>query len=208
MGKYVGPVCRMCRREGMKLFLKGERCLSKKCAVERRAYPPGMAGQMRGKMKEYGLQLREKQKVKRIYGVLERQFRGYFEKAERIRGVTGENLLRLLETRLDSVLVKLGFASSPSQARQMARHGHFMVNGRKVDIPSFRVKKGDQITVCAGSDKLIVIASNLEKKSDSQVPDWLSLDRAALRGVVSDMPSRDSVQLPIQEQLIVELYSK
>jgi len=192
----------------MKLFLKGERCLSRKCAVERRSYPPGMAGQKRVKLKEYGIQLREKQKVKRVYGVLEKQFRGYFKAADRAKGVTGEKLLSLLETRLDNVVYKLGFTGSRPQARQLIKHNHFRVNGRKVNIPSYQIKKGDVIEVREKSKKLDVIVASLEKVSDKQTPDWLTLDRAAMKGVAQDAPAREHIQIPIQEQLIVELYSK
>ncbi|MGK7345915.1 MAG: 30S ribosomal protein S4 [Candidatus Nitrospinota bacterium M3_3B_026] len=208
MARYNGSVCRLCRREGMKLFLKGERCLSKKCSIERRSYPPGEAGQRRIKLKEYGMQLREKQKVKRVYGVLEKQFRGYFHRADRSKGVTGETLLQLLEERLDNAVLKLGFASSRPQARQLIRHNHFMVNGRKVNIPSYRVKKGDVIEVREKSRKIDAIRESVENISDKQIPEWLTLDRDAMRGVVQDEPSRESIQMPIQEQLIVELYSK
>lgn len=208
MARYSGPVCRQCRREGMKLFLKGDRCLSKKCSIERRSYPPGQSGQRRMKIKEYGIQLREKQKVKRVYGVFEKQFRGYFKKADRIKGITGENLLSLLETRLDNVVRKLGFAASLPQARQFIRHNHFLVNGRKVNIPSYRVKKGDLIEVREKSRKLEAIVSALDHMSDSQRPEWLQLDREAMRGVVQETPRREQIQIPIQEQLIVELYSK
>lgn len=208
MARYSGPVCRQCRREGVKLFLKGERCLSRKCALERRSYPPGEAGQKRIKLKEYGIQLREKQKVKRIYSVLEKQFRGYFKKADRAKGITGESLLFLLEGRLDNVVYKLGFTQSRSQARQLVRHNHFRVNGRKVNIPSFQVKKGDVIEVRDKSKKLDAIKLSIESVSDSQIPEWLSLDKEAMKGLVQETPTRESIQIPIQEQLIVELYSK
>ena len=198
----------MCRREGMKLFLKGERCLSKKCSVDRRSYPPGMAGQRRVKMKEYGLQLREKQKVRRIYGVLERQFRNYFHFADRQKGITGHNLLAALELRLDSVVYRLGFAPSRAMARQMVRHDHFTVNGRKVNIPSYRVRAGDTVAVAESKKKALYITSALERLADNQIPDWLRLDRNTLAGEVAQVPPRESVQLPIEEQLIVELYSK
>ncbi|MBI5814628.1 MAG: 30S ribosomal protein S4 [Nitrospinae bacterium] len=208
MARYTGSSCRLCRREGTKLFLKGERCISKKCALERRNYPPGHAGQMRSKMKEYGVQLREKQKVRRIYGVLERQFRGYFAKADRAKGVTGENLLRLLETRLDSVLAKGGFAAGIAQARQLIRHGHYLVNGKKVDIPSFRVKKGDVVEVREKSRNVAAIIGAMEAAGEGRAPEWLGMDRAAMKLSVLDLPAREHVTLPIQEQLIVELYSK
>ncbi len=208
MARYNGPVCRLCRREGAKLFLKGDRCLSKKCSIEKRSYPPGMAGQRRVKMKEYGIQLREKQKVRRIYGVLEKQFRGYFHIADNMKGVTGENLLFLLESRLDSVIYNLGFAKSRALARQMIRHNHFSVNGRKVNIPSFQARQGDVVEIRPKSKKSLFVIDALEAKSDDQIPDWLELDRGAMRGTVAQSPTRDAVTMPIQEQLIVELYSK
>lgn len=209
MARYCGPVCRQCRREGAKLFLKGERCLSKKCSIERRAYPPGHSGQRRfAKMKEYGIQLREKQKVKRIYSVMEKQFRNYFRVADRLKGVTGENLLLILETRLDNVVYKLGFTSSRAQARQLIRHNHFSVNGKKVNIPSFRVRQGDVVMVKEKSRKSPFIIDSIESKSDDQIPEWLTLDRGAMSGSVAQLPMRESIQTPINEQLIVELYSK
>ena len=208
MARYYGPSCRLCRREGMKLFLKGERCLSKKCAMERRPYAPGMAGQRRAKVKEYGQQLREKQKVRRIYGVLERQFRGYFKIADKTKGVTGENLLKLLETRLDNVVYTLGFAPSRAMARQLVRHNHFTVNGARVNIPSYRVRKGDSVAVKEGKKKAEYMLASLKSRGDSQIPDWLTLDREGMAGHVADMPRRDSIQTQIEEQLIVELYSK
>ena len=208
MARYNGPVCRLCRREGAKLFLKGDRCLSKKCSIEKRSYPPGMAGQRRVKMKEYGIQLREKQKVRRIYGVLEKQFRGYFHIADNMKGVTGENLLGLLESRFDSVVYNLGFAKSRALARQMIRHNHFNINGRKVNIPSYQAKQGDVVEIRPKSKKSPFVIDSLEAKSDNQIPDWLQLDRGAMRGTVVHAPTRDSVTMSIQEQLIVELYSK
>ncbi len=208
MARYTGSVCRLCRREGTKLFLKGERCLSKKCAIERRAYAPGQHGQARVKVKEYGTQLREKQKVKRIYGVLEKQFRIYFAKADRKKGVTGENLLTTLETRLDSVVLSGGLATSRAQARQLIRHNHIAVNGRRVNIPSFIVKKGDEIQVREKSRKADVFAIAVDRAAEGQIADWLSLDKGDLKVVVQDLPTREHVRLPIQEQLIVELYSK
>jgi len=208
LARYTASSCRLCRREGLKLFLKGDRCLSKKCAFDKRPYAPGHAGQRRTKPKEYGQQLREKQKVKRLYGVLEKQFRGYFHIADRIKGVTGENLLTILETRLDNVVHRLGFAPSRAMARQIVRHNHFTVNGRKVNIPSYRVRKGDVIAVVEKKKKAQYILDSLSGRSDSQLPDWLSVDRSALSGVVSDLPRRESIQTPIEEQLIVELYSK
>jgi small subunit ribosomal protein S4 len=208
LARYSGSVCRLCRREGMKLFLKGERCYSEKCAITRRNYAPGQHGQRRPKPSEYGLQLREKQKVKRIYGVLERQFRSYFAQAERRKGVTGEILLLLLELRLDSVVNRLGFASSRAQARQLISHGHFLVNNRKVDIPSYLVKIGDVIQVRERSRMLEPIRVALETVEQRGGPTWLELDKGEFKGIVHQLPSRDQITLPIQEQLIVELYSK
>ncbi len=208
MARYRESVCRLCRREGVKLFLKGERCLSKKCAMERRNYPPGQAGQARKKVKEYGIQLREKQKVKRLYGTFEKQFRGYFARADRMKGITGENLLLLLESRFDNVVLKLGFAASLAQARQLVRHKHFLVNGRKVNVPSYRIKKGDTIEVVEPSRKSEAITVAMAHVSDSQIPEWLSIDRKAMKGIAHGTPERAHIQHPIQEQLIVELYSK
>lgn len=208
MARYTDSVCRLCRREGMKLFLKGERCYSEKCAITRRNYAPGQHGQRRPKPSEYGVQLREKQKVKRIYGVLERQFRGYFARADQRKGVTGENLLLLLEQRLDSVVYRLGFASSRAQARQLVSHGHFAVNHRKVDIPSYIVKSGDVIQVRARSRTLEPIRMALETVEQRGIPTWLELDKGEFKGIVHQLPSRDQLTIPIQEQLIVELYSK
>ncbi len=192
----------------MKLFLKGERCYTEKCAVARRNYAPGQHGQRRPKPSEYGLQLREKQKVKRIYGLLERQFRTYFSKAERRKGVTGETLLLLLEQRLDSVVYRLGFASSRAQARQLVHHGHFLVNNRKVDIPSYLVNLGDVIQIRERSRELEPIKTSLETVEQRGIPVWLELVRGEFKGIVHQLPSRDQITLPIQEQLIVELYSK
>ena len=206
MARDTGPQCKQCRREGMKLFLKGERCLTDKCGVERRAYPPGDHGRGRMKQSEYRLQLREKQKARRFYGVLEGQFRTYYDKASRQPGVTGENLLRLLETRLDNVLVRLGFAASRRQARQLVRHGHWSVNGRRVDIPSYHVRPGDVIAVKAGTGAETVIRDATELISS--VPAWLEADHDALTAKVLRLPDRDEIVTPVQEQLIVELYSK
>jgi small subunit ribosomal protein S4 len=209
MARYIGPVCRLCRREGMKLFLKGERCYSEKCAIEKRNFPPGQHGKTRkSKMQGYGIQLREKQKVKRIYGVLEDQFRGYFEQAERTRGVTGVTLLQLLERRLDNVAYRAGFATSRPAARQLVRHGHFTVNGRKVDIPSFSVKPGDLIAVRQSSKQAPAIVHALEEVKGRGVPEWLQYDPAALTAKIGSIPTREQINLPVQEQLIVELYSK
>jgi small subunit ribosomal protein S4 len=209
MARYTGPVCRLCRREGMKLFLKGERCYTEKCAIEKRNMPPGQHGKLRkAKIVGYGLQLREKQKVKRIYGVLENQFRRYFEMADRTRGITGETLLQLLERRLDNVLYRLGLATSRAQARQLARHGHFTVNGRKVDIPSYSVKAGDIVGVRTGSAENPAIQHALEEVKGRGVPEWLSFDPATMTGRIASLPTREQINLPVQEQLIVELYSK
>ena len=209
MARYTGPVCRLCRRERMKLFLKGDRCFKEKCAIERRGYPPGQHGQRRGRRTVgYGLQLREKQKVKRIYGVLERQFRLYFQQADRRKGITGENLLQMLERRLDNVVFRLGFAPSRSAGRQLVRHRHFKVNGRTVDIPSYVVKAGDEITVREKSRELLVVASSLEARKGQGVPDWMELNTERLAGRVLHIPTRASIPVPINEQLIVELYSK
>ena len=206
MARDTSPQCKQCRREGMKLFLKGERCLTDKCGVERRAYPPGDHGRGRMKQSEYRLQLREKQKARRFYGVLEGQFRTYYDKASRQPGVTGENLLRLLETRLDNVMVRLGFAASRRQARQLVRHGHWSVNGRRVDIPSYHVRPGDVIAVKAGTGAETVIRDATELVSS--VPAWLEADHDSLTAKVLRLPDRDEIVTPVQEQLIVELYSK
>lgn len=192
----------------MKLFLKGERCLTSKCALERRAYPPGQHGQGRTKRSDYGLQLREKQKVRRMYGVLEKQFRLYYQRAARMRGVTGENLLQLLERRLDNAVYRLGMATSRKDARQLVSHGHLLINGRRVDIPSIQVKEGDVIEVRERSKKLTRIEGSLELKAAGEMPAWLELDRSAMKATVKALPTRDDIQLPIQESLIVELYSK
>ncbi|CAN5775483.1 30S ribosomal protein S4 [soil metagenome] len=209
MARYIGPVCRLCRREGMKLFLKGERCYTEKCAIERRNLPPGQHGKLRkAKLVGYGLQLREKQKVKRIYGVLENQFRRYFEVADRTRGITGETLLQLLERRLDNVVYRLGLGTSRAQARQLVLHGHFLINGRKVDVPSYQVKAGDVLTVRASSAQTAAIQHALEEVKGRGVPEWLSFDPAQMTGRVASLPTRAQINLPVQEQLIVELYSK
>jgi small subunit ribosomal protein S4 len=206
MARDTSPQCKQCRREGQKLFLKGERCLTDKCGVERRAYPPGDHGRGRMKQSEYRLQLREKQKARRFYGVLEGQFRTYYDKASRQPGVTGENLLRLLETRLDNVLVRLGFAASRRQARQLVRHGHWSVNGRRVDIPSYQVRPGEVLAFKAGSGAETVVRDSTELISS--VPAWLEADHDSLTAKVLRLPDRDEIVTPVQEQLIVELYSK
>ena len=208
MARYHEPVCRLCRREGMKLFLKGERCFKEKCAVERRSYAPGQHGKRRNKLQPYGMQLREKQKVRRVYGVLEAQFRRYFAEAVRQRGVTGDNLLRLLELRLDNVVYSLGFASSRNQARQLVRHGHVQVNGRTTNIPSFQVKPGLEITLKEGIRSNTMVNEALDTAQGRGVPPWLELDSEGYRGKVLSVPSREDIRLPIQEQLIVELYSR
>jgi len=209
MARYIGPVCRLCRREGMKLFLKGERCYTEKCAIEKRNFPPGQHGKTRrAKLAGYGLQLREKQKVKRIYGVLEDQFRGYFETADRTKGITGEVLLQLLERRLDNVVYRLGLSTSRPQARQLVRHGHFLVNGKKVDIPSYSVRQGDVISVLTRSQKNTTIEHAIEEVKGRGIPGWLSFDSASITGRIVSMPTREQINLPVQEQLIVELYSK
>ena len=206
MARYTGPSCKLCRREGMKLFLKGERCLTEKCAIERRSYPPGEHGRGRIKQSQYLLQLREKQKARRYYGLLERQFRNYYEKAARGSGVSGENLLRLLETRLDNVIYRLGFAASRSQARQLVRHGHFQVNGRRVNIPSFKVKPNDIVMLKTGSpaEQVVRDATDLT----ASVAPWLQADHDGLTGKILKLPDREDIDTPVQESLIVELYSK
>jgi small subunit ribosomal protein S4 len=198
----------MCRREGMKLFLKGERCFTDKCAIERRNYPPGQHGQGRHKFSEYSVQLREKQKVKRIYGVFERQFRRYFSLAERAKGVTGEALLTTLERRLDNIVYRMSFANSRAEARQLVRHGHFSVNGRKVTIPSYLVNVGDKVTVRERSQKVTRIVEALELSQRRGVPDWLEVNREGFAGTVKALPQRADLTMPINERLIVELYSK
>jgi len=209
MARYIGPVCRLCRREGMKLFLKGERCYTEKCAIEKRNIPPGQQGRgRRAKMAGYGIQLREKQKVKRTYGVLENQFRRYFEAADRQKGVTGELLLQSLERRLDNVVYRLGFATSRSQARQLVRHGHFTVNGRKVDIPSCALRQGDAVAIKPSSGQNSTIAHAMEEVKGRGIPEWLSFDPGSTSGRVTQLPTREQIALPVQEQLIVELYSK
>jgi len=208
MARYTGPVCRLCRREGMKLYLKGDRCYSEKCAIDRRNYAPGQHGQRRAKASEYGMQLREKQKVRRVYGVLEGQFRGYFGKAERQQGVTGENLLRILERRLDNVVYRLGFASSRAQARQLVRHNHFTLNGHKANIPSMQVHVGDVIQLKEKSKSSAVIKEIIENLGQKTPPAWLELDKENLSGRVVALPTRDDIDLPVQEQMIVELYSR
>ncbi len=209
MARYRGPVCRLCRREGMKLFLKGERCYKEKCAIERRNQPPGQhGGARRRKPKAYGIQLREKQKLRRVYGMLEAQFRRTFDEANRRRGVTGENLLQLLELRLDNVVYSLGFATSRTQARQLLRHGHVLVDGKRVDIPSFRVKPGMEVSIREKSKKLAQVQEAVDFAQGRGIPAWMELDAANLTGKILEAPSREDIRFPIQEQLIVELYSR
>jgi small subunit ribosomal protein S4 len=209
MARYIGPVCRLCRREDMKLFLKGERCYTDKCGYERRSYPPGQHGQnRRRKRSDYGEQLREKQKVKRIYGIAERQFRGYYYKAIRSQGVSGHVLIQLLERRFDNVVYRMGFASDHAEARQLVRHGHFTVNGKKINIPSYLVRAKDVIQVRESSQKMARINEALAAVDRRGVPQWIQMDKENFRGAIAQMPSREDVTLPIREQLIIELYSK
>ncbi len=209
MARYRGAVCRQCRREKIKLFLKGDRCYSDKCAFERRAFPPGQHGQARmRKESDYSIQLREKQKVRRAYGMLEGQFRRYFEQAERAKGVAGENLLVLLERRLDNVVFRLGFASSRTQGRQLVKHSHVLINGKKVNIPSFFVSVNDVISIREKSRKIEAITDSLEAVARRGIPNWLELDQTNFSGKAKAMPERQDITMPIQEQLIVELYSK
>jgi small subunit ribosomal protein S4 len=208
VARHTTSVCRLCRRENLKLFLKGDRCYSDKCAYERRGYPPGQHGQARAKHSDYALQLREKQKVKRMYGLLETQFHTYFYKAERRKGITGTNLLVLLERRLDNVVYRLGLANSRSQARQLVRHSHFLVNGKRVDIPSCLVGVGDTVEVKEKSRDLLPIRVAVEAAARRGVPQWLEVDKEKLKGTVKSLPTREDLTMPIQEQLIVEHYSK
>ncbi|MGH9454818.1 MAG: 30S ribosomal protein S4 [Terriglobia bacterium] len=209
MARYRDAVCRLCRREGMKLFLKGQRCLTDKCAIEKRNFPPGQHGKSRrAKVVGYGLQLREKQKVRRFYGILENQFRAYFEKAATLQGITGENLLFMLERRLDNVVYRMGLATSRAEARQLVRHGHVQVAGRKVNIPSFQVDLGQGIAVKQKSRPMVTILRALDLSGGRGIPSWLSFDRETMTGRVVSMPRREDVNFPIQEQMIVELYSK
>jgi small subunit ribosomal protein S4 len=211
MARYRGPVCKLCRREGDKLFLKGDRCYTAKCAFERRSYPPGLHGrraQFRRKVSDFGLQLREKQKARRMYGVLERQFRRYFREAERRRGLTGENLLQILESRLDNIVYRLGFASSRAQARQLVRHGHFEVNDRKTDIPSYLVKPGDRIAVRDRSKDRVYFKDLVAEMEHHFLPEWLSVDVETLSGRVLALPTREQIEVPINEHLVIEYYSR
>ena len=207
MARYTGPVCKLCRREGQKLFLKGERCYFK-CAFERRNYPPGQHGQAREKQKDYGIRLREKQKIRRIYGILEKQFRRYFRLAERQKGITGENLLRILESRLDNMVYRSGLASSRADARQLVLHNHFTINGRKVNIPSYLTNAGDVIQVKEKSQSLERIERAIESAQQRGIPEWLELDQDRMQVTVKALPTRDQVPESIEEQLVVELYSK
>jgi small subunit ribosomal protein S4 len=208
MARYTGADCRLCRREGEKLFLKGDRCYGDKCAIEKRPYPPGQAGKKRPRESEYRVQLREKQKTKRMYGMLEKQFRSYYALASRQPGITGENLLRLLEIRLDNVVYRLGFAKSRSEARQIVRHGHIQVNGKRVDIPSYRVRPGDLVSVGPKAKDLLVIKSAIIANERASVPGWLEVDIEKLQGSIISLPTRDQIDLTVKEHLIVELYSK
>jgi small subunit ribosomal protein S4 len=208
LARSTSSVCKFCRRENMKLFLKGDRCFSDKCAYERRAYPPGQHGQRRTKLSDYGLQLREKQKVKRIYGLLERQFQGYFEVAERQKGATGLNLLRRVEIRLDNVVYKLGFADSRKEGRQLVLHSHFLVNGKSVNIPNTILKANDEVTVRPKSQKAVPILRAMENVKKRETPDWLEMNPAEFKGRVKYLPERNHVTLPIEENLVVELYSR
>jgi small subunit ribosomal protein S4 len=208
MARYSNAVCRLCRREGTKLFLKGDRCFSPKCGIDRRGYPPGQHGQGRARFSDYGVQLREKQKVKRMYGLLEKQFARTMHRASRLKGRAGENLLILLERRLDNIVFRMGFATSRAEARQLVRHGHFLVNGRHASIPSMMLKPGARVSVVEKSQKIARIAGALETLEGRNVPQWLETDKDAFQGTVKSMPSREDITMPIQEQLIVELYSR
>jgi len=208
VARYTGPQCKLCRREGLKLFLKGERCFSDKCSFDRRPYAPGQHGQRRTKTSEYARHLREKQKVRRIYGVLEKQFALYFEKADRTKGVTGQNLLRLLESRIDNVVYRMGFANTRRGSRQLVRHNHIMVNGHRVNVPSFLVKKGDEISLRERSMKIQAVKDSLEAKERHGWDSWIEMDAKNLKGVFKEIPDTQDLQLPIEDQLIVEFYSR
>ena len=208
MARYRGSVYRLCRREGIKLYLKGSRCETEKCAIEKRAYPPGQHGQGRSKFSEYGVQLREKQKVKRIYGVLEKPFRNYFFAADKKKGVTGENLLQNLELRFDNVIYRMGLAPSRNAARQLVRHKHFTVNGKKMDVPSYILRQGDIITPNPSKGKKKPVNEAIENIKNKTLPEWLAFDTDSKQGIIQGMPTREDVKLPIEEQLIVELYSR
>jgi small subunit ribosomal protein S4 len=208
VARYIGALCRICRREGEKLFLKGDRCYTEKCAIERRKYPPGQHGQGFRKLSDYGIQLREKQKARKMYGLLERQFRKYFHEAERKKGITGEVLLQLIEGRLDTIVFRMGFSPNRRRARQLIGHGHVLVNGREVNLPSFAVKGGDEVEIKQSSREMPEIVDSMAKSEHRGIPAWVEVDAANFRGKVLHIPSRDEMQLPVQEQLIVELYSK
>jgi len=208
LGRYIESVCKICRREGMKLFFKGDRCYTDKCAFERRTYAPGQHGQGKSKATPYALQLREKQRLKRMYGLMEKQFHNYFKKAERLRGITGENLLILLERRLDNVVYRIGFADSRSDARQLIMHNHLLVNGKKVNVPSYLVRAGEAIEIKEKTRGKARVNEALEAVERRGVPQWLELNKAASKGIVKSLPKREDITMPIQEQLIVELYSK
>ena len=208
MARNTGPVCKQCRREGIKLFLKGERCFSDKCSFDRRPYAPGQHGQRRGKPTEYARHLREKQKARRIYGILEKQFSNYFKKADRAKGVTGDNLIHLLEKRIDNVVYRMGFANTRRAGRQLVRHNHILVNGKRVNIPSYLVKAGDEITIRERSQKIASILESLEAKQRQGWDAWLEIDPKGLKGVFKEVPNVQDLQLPIEPQLIVEFYSR
>jgi small subunit ribosomal protein S4 len=208
MAERSSSVCRLCRRENQKLFLKGERCYTEKCSFERRGYPPGQHGQGRVKFSEYGLQLREKQKIKRIYGLDESQFRSWFEKADRMKGITGSNLLVMLEKRLDNVAYRVGFSNSRAEARQLVKHGHFLVNGKKVNIPNYQVAKGDVVEVVEKSKNTNKILAAIDGVKRREIPQWLELDTQQLKARIRDIPTRDDITAPMEERLVVELYSK
>jgi small subunit ribosomal protein S4 len=208
MARYIGPSCKLCRRENMKLFLKGERCYTDKCSFDRRPYPPGMHGQRRSKPTEYGVRMREKQKVRRIYGILERQFARYFEMADHAKGVTGENLLSRLERRLDSAVYRMGFGTTRNDARQLVRHGHVSVNGKPVNIPSYQVRPGDKVAIREASKQLVRVQTSLEVSGRREQPEWLEVNRDGLEATVRLLPPREALTLPIEEQMIVEFYSR
>ena len=208
MARYTGPDCKICRRENQKLFLKGDRCMTEKCAFERRPYPPGQHGHGRIKFSEYALQLREKQKLKRTYGLQEGQFHGYFVKAEKMKGVTGSNLLSLLERRLDNVVYRSGFASSRTQARLMVRHGHLLINGKRVTIPSYLIRKGEVLTVSEKGKKQVQFLAANESAKSKETPNWIEVDRDQFKTMIKAIPVRDDITMPIEEQMVVELYSK
>ncbi|MCP4603413.1 MAG: 30S ribosomal protein S4 [Proteobacteria bacterium] len=208
MARYTGPVCKLCRRESIKLFLKGERCFSDKCSFERRPYSPGQHGQRRSKTSEYARHLREKQKARRIYGVLERQFANYFAKADQAKGVTGKNLLGILEQRIDNIVFRMGFANTRNGSRQLVRHNHILVNGNKVNVPSYLVKKGDEVTIRERSQKLVSVKEALEAKARHGWDSWIEVDAKSLKGTLKEVPEIEDLQLPVDEQLIVEFYSR